>query len=230
MWAMSTGHCCTQAPQVVQLHRTSGFITPPDVCAQGSPSPSATSCRSAIPRTSSWRLERWSAAARNQGAAAWDCSRRARVNSLGLSGFSVFQAGHWLWHRPHSVHVLTSSNAFHVKSPIAPTPRDASSSRSSMFSKSMASPLTAMGCRGPSAGRPSALRWNHTLKNAKKRCQATPIVGCAATVINQARDTAILMNATMAMPVSRVTSGVWASPDPIHAVKGKCTALAHDAP
>ena len=99
-----------------------------------------------------------------------------------------------------------------------------------MFSKSMASPLTAMACRGPSAGRPSALRWNHTLKKAKKRCQATPIVGCAATVINQARDTVILMNATMAMPVSSVESGVCANHDPIHAVKGKCTAVAHDSP
>jgi len=28
------------------------------------------------------------------------------INNLGDSGLPVFQAGHWLWHRPHSVQEL----------------------------------------------------------------------------------------------------------------------------
>ena len=38
------------------------------------------------------------------------------MSSLGDSGFSVFHAGHWLWQRPHSVHVVKSSRPFQVKS------------------------------------------------------------------------------------------------------------------
>src|SRR4028118_1287011 len=44
MWStcsMSTGHCSTQAPQVVQLHSTSGSTTPPAsaVPTRGTPPP-----------------------------------------------------------------------------------------------------------------------------------------------------------------------------------------------
>ena len=35
------------------------------------------------------------------------------MSSLGDSGFSVAQAGHWLWQRPHSVHVVKSRMPFH---------------------------------------------------------------------------------------------------------------------
>ena len=50
-------------------------------------------------------------------ACAW--SRSAMTSSLGESGLSVFHAGHWLWQRPHSVHVVKSSSPFQVKSHLA---------------------------------------------------------------------------------------------------------------
>ena len=40
------------------------------------------------------------------------------ISSLGDSGFSVFQAGHCDWQRPHSVQVVKSSRPFQVKSSI----------------------------------------------------------------------------------------------------------------
>ena len=36
------------------------------------------------------------------------------TRSLGESGFSVAHAGHWLWHRPHSVHVARSRSCFQL--------------------------------------------------------------------------------------------------------------------
>ena len=42
---------------------------------------------------------------------AW--SRRFMMSNLGDSGVSVAQAGHWLWQRPHSVHVVKSRMPFH---------------------------------------------------------------------------------------------------------------------
>src|SRR5699024_12781795 len=42
--------------------------------------------------------------------------------TLFRSGLSVFHAGHWLWQRPHSVHVEKSSRPFHVKSSTLPVP------------------------------------------------------------------------------------------------------------
>ena len=44
------------------------------------------------------------------------------ISSLGDSGFSVFQAGHWDWQRPHSVQEVKSSRPFQVKSSTLPTP------------------------------------------------------------------------------------------------------------
>ena len=89
-------------------------------------------------------------------AAAW--SRRARVSSFGLSGLPVAQAGHWSWQRPHSVHVEKSSRPFQVKSSIAPTPRRASSGRSSRAARSIVAPAgVRSGCSGPSATVPSGV-------------------------------------------------------------------------
>ncbi len=45
------------------------------------------------------------------------------ITSFGDSGLPVFQAGHWLWQRPHSVQVAKSSMAFQVKSSILPRPK-----------------------------------------------------------------------------------------------------------
>ena len=57
------------------------------------------------------------------------------ISSLGESGFSVFQAGHCDWQRPHSVQVVKSRMPFQEKSSIVPTPSTESSSRSSMSSR-----------------------------------------------------------------------------------------------
>src|SRR5947209_10147268 len=64
--------------------------------------------------------------------------------SFGESGLPVFQAGHTLWHRPHSVHEYVSRISFHVRSSRVAAPREASPS---VLSRSM--------CRGRS--RPRAL-------------------------------------------------------------------------
>ena len=50
------------------------------------------------------------------------------IRSLGESGLSVFHAGHWLWQRPHSVHVAKSSIAFQENCSTLPTPMTGSSS------------------------------------------------------------------------------------------------------
>ena len=44
------------------------------------------------------------------------------ISILGDSGFSVFQAGHCDWQRPHSVQVAMSRRPFQAKSSILPTP------------------------------------------------------------------------------------------------------------
>jgi hypothetical protein len=75
------------------------------------------------------------------------------MSSFGDSGLSVFHAGHWLWQRPHSVHVVKSSSPFQVKSSTLPTPREVSSSRSSIASMSKGLPATIIGLAGPSAVR-----------------------------------------------------------------------------
>src|SRR3954470_16374568 len=110
MWStcsMSTGHCSTQAPHVVQLHSTSGSTTPP-TDTSGTLVGSGPAVVSLASRAAAVRYGAW--------AYAW--SRSPITNSLGDNGFSVFQAGHWLWQRPHSVHVVKSSRPFQVKSVI----------------------------------------------------------------------------------------------------------------
>ena len=118
-------------------------------------------------------------------ASAW--SRSAIMSSFGDSGFSVFQAGHWLWQRPHSVHVEKSSSPFQVKSSTVPTPRTSPSSISSMASRSNGLPPTAIGLAAPSAVPPSAFRLNQMFGKARNRCHATPIVGWSEIVIIHAK-------------------------------------------
>ncbi len=85
---------------------------------------------------------------------AW--SRRFMIMSLGLSGFSVFHAGHWLWQRPHSVQVAMSSRPFQVKSSMRPRPKMASSAGSS---KSIFSVPEYISSSGPEAvGAPREVR------------------------------------------------------------------------
>ena len=87
------------------------------------------------------------------------------ITSFGDSGLPVFHAGHWLWQRPHSVHVAKSSMPFQVKSSILPRPNASSSAGSS---KSIGLPSCSMGCSGPSAlGR----RLAETLIGAMKMCR-----------------------------------------------------------
>ena len=98
------------------------------------------------------------------------------IRSLGESGFSVFQAGHCDWQRPHSVQVVKSRMPFQLKSSTEPTPSTESSSRSSMSSSVIALPSEVSGLTAPSAVRPDGSRLNQMLKKARKRCQATPMV------------------------------------------------------
>ncbi len=96
-------------------------------------------------------------------AAAW--SRRLMISSLGLSGFSVFQAGHCDWQRPHSVQLAKSSMPFQVKSSMTPRPILSSSPGSS---KSTSLPPEYTGSSAPSArGR----RENATFSGARKMCR-----------------------------------------------------------
>ena len=98
---------------------------------------------------------------------AW--SRMFMISILGQSGFSVFQAGHWSWQRPHSVQVAKSSRPFHEKSSIEPMPSLVSSSMSSRSSRVTGLPAEVSGRAAPSA---TGCRLNMTLSGATKmwRC------------------------------------------------------------
>ena len=163
---------------------------------------------------------RTSSDASSQGDLACAWSRSVMTSSLGESGLSVFHAGHWLWQRPHSVHVVKSSRPFHVKSSTLPTPSAASSSRSSTCSKSSTSPPTRIGWSSPRLVRPSAWRLKKMLKKARKRCHATPIVGWRAMVIIQANEMRILTAATTTMTFSSVSTSSPLKSSPSHAVIG----------
>ncbi len=94
------------------------------------------------------------------------------MSSLGLNGLPVFQAGHWLWQRPHSVHVVKSSHAFQLKSSIRPAPNESVSG--SAVSMVNGRPPDIIGLSAPSATPPSASRLKKMLGNEENRCQATP--------------------------------------------------------
>ena len=183
---MSTGHCSTQAPQVVHDHSTSGSITP---CSCAVP----TSGRAASASANALTFE-WSAPASTYGALAYAWSRSDRTSSFGESGLAVFQAGHWDWHRPHSVQVVKSSRPFQVKSSTLATPNRSVSG--SAFSKSSGLPPDIIGRSPPSAGADETDRLKKMLKNAANRCHATPIVRLTAMTTNQARLTRIFTSAT----------------------------------
>src|SRR6476469_775966 len=114
------------------------------------------------------------------------------MSSLGESGLSVFQAGHCDWQRPHSVQEVKSRMPFQLKSSIEPTPRVESSSRSSMSSSETALSSEVSGLTAPRAVRPEDSRLNQMLKNARNRCQATPIVRLTEIVIIQMNEIRIL--------------------------------------
>ena len=96
------------------------------------------------------------------------------MSFFGLSGFSVFQAGHCSWQRPHSVQEVKSIQPFQVKSSMEPAPMLSVSG--SAFSMVRMRPWEVIGFAAPSALRPSELRFRKMLKNAMKRCHATPQV------------------------------------------------------
>src|SRR5678816_2292041 len=104
MWStcsMSTGHWFTQAPQVVHDHSTSGSITP---YIDSSPISGRSSCAT-VPSDAVLASPAWAAIIAGAASIAW--SRSAMIRSLGDSGFSVFQAGHCDWQRPHSVQAVS---------------------------------------------------------------------------------------------------------------------------
>jgi hypothetical protein len=72
------------------------------------------------------------------------------MSSFGDSGLPVFQAGHWLWHRPHSVQVYMSRKRLNPKCSRAPTPRMSSSPIASTSIFSASSLPSAFGCRANS--------------------------------------------------------------------------------
>ena len=163
-------------------------------------------------------------------ALAW--SRRVIMSSLGESGFSVFQAGHCDWQRPHSVQVEKSRRPFQVKSSTLPTPSTGSGASSSSFSEaaSMASiengwpsPIV-IGLRLPRAVRPDESRLNQMLGKARKRCHATPIVGVSEMVIIHANEMMILIVATMTMTVLSPSSDRPEKMPDSQPVSGKCSA------
>ena len=114
------------------------------------------------------------------------------MSSLGESGFSVFQAGHCDWQRPHSVQVVKSRMPFQEKSSTLPTPSTESSSRSSMSSRVIALPSEVSGFIAPSAVPPSGSRLKQMLNHAVKRCHAMPMVMLRAITISQIIARAIL--------------------------------------
>ena len=152
------------------------------------------------------------------------------TSSFGDSGLSVFQAGHCDWQRPHSVQVVKSSSPFQVKSSTLPTPSAASSSRSSICSKSIGWPPTLIGCNAPSEVRPSACRLVQMLTNARNRCQATPIVGVSEMVIIHANEMRIFTAATTTIHVPIDSADSPAKNDPIHPVSGKWTHVSWPVP
>ncbi len=144
--------------------------------------------------------------ARERGALAYAWSRRPMMSSFGDSGFSVFQAGHWLWQRPHSVQVVKSRMPFHEKSSSLPTPSVESSSRSSMSSRVTALPSEVSGLSAPSAVRPDDSRLNQMFGQAVKRCQATPMFRLSEMTMSQTVASRILIIAMTMMMFSRVPS------------------------
>ena len=90
------------------------------------------------------------------------------ISSFGDSGLPVFQAGHWLWQRPHSVQVAMSSIAVHLKSSTLATPNVSTSGSASSSSRTL--PLDIIGSRPPSAVR-SGWRLVRTLSGAGEDVQ-----------------------------------------------------------
>ena len=125
-------------------------------------------------------------------------SRRAMIISFGESGFSVFHAGHWSWHRPHSVQVLKSRTPFQLKSSAAPTPSLASSSRSSRSSRVSALPALIIGLAAPRA---TGERPNITFSGATKMCR------CLELSTNIRNTSITPMCSSRLMPIRAVLSG-----------------------
>ena len=107
------------------------------------------------------------------------------ISSLGDSGFSVFQAGHCDWQRPHSVQVVKSRMPFQEKSSIAPTPSIGVLVEVVDVVEGDRLAAEVSGLTAPSAVRPSDSRLKQMLNHAVKRCQATPIVMLRAITIIQ---------------------------------------------
>ncbi len=184
---MSTGHCSTQAPQVVQDHRTSGSMTP---FSSAVPiSGRSASARAAAGTSLSCSSDAFSSPsivlpppASRYGALACAWSRRDMISSLGERGLPVFHAGHCDWQRPHSVQVEKSSRPFQEYCSTWETPKTSSSPGSV---KSIGLPPDVIGWRAPRAVPPVASRLNQMFGNARKRCQATPMLVFRLTVIIQ---------------------------------------------
>ena len=102
---------------------------------------------------------------------------------------SVFHAGHWLWQRPHSVHVAEVEQA--LPGEVLDLPDAEGGVLVELLD--MASTVEGLAVDRDRLERrrarcgPRRSRLNQMLKKARKRCQATPIVGLSAMVIIQRR-------------------------------------------
>ncbi len=192
---MSTGHCSTHAPQVVQDHSTSGSMTPFSSAVPISGRSASARAAAGTPASCSavaFSLPSMSLPppASRYGALACAWSRSDMMRSFGESGLPVFQAGHCDWQRPHSVHVEKSRMPFQENCSTCETPKLSSSPGSS---KSISLPPLVIGWSAPSAVAPSALRLNQMFGKPRKRCHATPMLVFRETTIIQISEVPILI-------------------------------------
>ncbi len=119
---------------------------------------------------------------------------------MGDSGLAVFHAGHCDWQRPHSVQVEKSSRPFQVNCSTRATPNWSVSGSASSKSSGLPSLIIGRSAPSPDPAGFSGLRLKKMLKNARKRCQATPMVGLSAMVISQPIEMNSLTSATQVGP------------------------------
>ena len=143
MWStcsMSTGHCSTQAPQVVHDHSTSGSMTPPVAECRCASALGRADQRPLAPRRR--RVPPAASASAASSAFSPPASRYGRLGERVVAQVHDQQLrrqrlarcsrpGTGDWQRPHSVQVAKSSRPFQVKSSTLPRPKTSSSAGSS---------------------------------------------------------------------------------------------------
>jgi hypothetical protein len=159
MCSMSTGHSSTHAPQLVQDHSTSGSMTPFSVLADQR---AGGLLLDGVGQVLAFGV----GLGQQVGGLGEGVVAQVQDDLLGRERLAGAQAGHWDWHRPHSVQVAMSSRPFQVKSSILPRPNTSVSGSAS--SKSSTLPLLRIGSAAPRAfGR----RENRMFSGASAMCR-----------------------------------------------------------